>query len=279
MIYELSLVFYDRYQVWAFQYHTGQSFQRSAADLRRELQAIRQRLDPAASDPAMSNMVLVGHSMGGLVSKLQIVDSGNQLWSSLTSQPFHEIVASPVDVKLLDEMFFFEPVPSVKRVVFIGTPHQGSPFADSLVGKLGSRLVATPRASVELVASLIKNNPMMFPESLSRHVPTSVDMLRPDSALLTSMFKLPVPPDVSLHTIIGTAGKLPDGSPGDGVVAVASAQHPRTVSEEFVEARHTELLKSPDTVEELVRILVDHALEVAPPAPYLAGRDSSSSHY
>ena len=57
-----------RYQIWCYQYPTGNSYLKAAADLREELINTRARLDPSASNPAFDQTVLVGHSMRGLVA-------------------------------------------------------------------------------------------------------------------------------------------------------------------------------------------------------------------
>ena len=92
--------------------------------------------------------MLVGHSMGGLVSKLQVTYSGNILWEQIASKPFSEVNMQPQDRDRIYRMFFFEPLPGVSRVVFIGTPHQGSFWAVNVWGRLGSSLVKMPKDRV-----------------------------------------------------------------------------------------------------------------------------------
>ena len=256
--------FTRHYEIWAFQYATGQSFQYSAAKFRRELRDLIHHLDPDGSDPGLKDVVLVGHSMGGLVSKLQVTESGNALWDSLASRPFRTVDADPQEHDLLEAMFFFKPVANISRVVFIGTPHRGSVFAQTLIGRLGSKLVHAPRDRVEMVAKLIRDNPDLFPMEITQRVPTSVDMLRPDSAILSALYDLSIRPGVKVHTVIGTEKALAGDNPGDGVVSVASARHPRAVSEKLVHAKHTELTESDETFTELVRIFREHLHELDP---------------
>jgi hypothetical protein len=91
--------------------------------------------DPEQGDPALSEMVPVGCSMGGLVSKLQIINSGEALWDRIANRPIDKIDLTMNQRELIDRLFHFEPLPFVKREVFIGSPHQGSPFATSWVGR------------------------------------------------------------------------------------------------------------------------------------------------
>ncbi|MGB0596778.1 MAG: esterase/lipase family protein [Rubripirellula sp.] len=250
--------FNRRYQIWSFQYVTGEPFVRSAAAMRTALRDAVSYCDPEQSDPALSEMVLVGHSMGGLVSKLQITSSGEALWDSIANRPIDEIDLTMNQRELIDRLFHFEPLPFVKRVVFIGSPHQGSPFATSWVGRVGSQLVIQPHDRTVMLHAVMKQNPGLFDGQLTKHLPTSVDLLRPDNAILAATYELPVHRVVRVHTIIGNGKPLKDGTPADGVVSVASARHPGAASEKIIDTIHTELTHHPETTAELVRILSRH---------------------
>lgn len=246
------------YQIWTFQYPTGQPFLQSGADLREALRDVSAIFDPRRADPAQRQIVLIGHSMGGLVSKLQVTHSGSLLWDQVASRPLSEIRAQPQQRDQLSKMFFFEPTPSVKRVVFIGTPHLGSFWAESLYGRLGSSLVRLPQGQSTLLASLMKDNSNVFNKNLRNGMPTSVDLLKPDNPLLIGLARLPVHPDVKLHSIVGNGTPYADGTPADGVVSMDSARHPGAASERFVNATHSDLPDHPDTVAEVLRILAEH---------------------
>ena len=148
-----------RCQFWAFEYPTGQSFLRSAADFRRQLQAAREVLDPSLSDPAWDQMVLIGHSMGGLIAKLQVTYSGDTLWNAVADRPLSLIQADPSTKSILRDSFYFQPVPSVRRVVFIGTPHRGSPWARRLVARAAAALVDEPVAQIRTARAADSGQP------------------------------------------------------------------------------------------------------------------------
>ena len=251
----------EHYQIWSFQYPTGQPFVQSAAELRKSLYKIVRDLDQEGNDEALTQMVLIGHSMGGLVSKLQVTESKSAIWDSVASRGVDQIQASPEIRHEIEQLFFFEPSPYVKRVIFIGTPHLGSPIAKSFVGKLGTALVHTPSERATQFKEFIHANPDLFAGELTHRIPSSIDLLRPDNPMLLATYKLPVNPAVRLHTIIGTGGELSGGIPADGVVAVESARHPGTVSECLIEAKHTHLTGHEETTKEMVRILGDHLID------------------
>lgn len=247
--------FRERYQAWAFRYPTGMPFLGGAAQLRRELQAAVALSPGAAEDPAVQQMVLVGHSMGGLVSKLQVAESGTDLWDSAANRPLDAIHADTADRERLREVFFFAPLPFVRKVVFIGTPHRGSSMASRAVGRVSSWSAHMTAQTDERHRRLVADNPDVFAPWIKRKVPTSVDLLEPDHPLLCAVEKLPVSPAVELHSIIGVADTTGSDAPGDGVVSLASARYSGTASEKHVSETHRDLLQAATTSMELERIL------------------------
>ena len=179
--------FRERYQAWAFRYPSGIPFLATAATLRRELDAAVALSPGAADDPAAQQMVLIGHSMGGLVSKLQVTESGTELWDLVADRPLDAINADEADRERLREVFFFAPLPFVREVIFIGTPFNGSSMASRGVGRLSSWAVVTSTDADERHRRIVRDNPGVFDPWLARKVPTSVDLLRPDHPLLEAM--------------------------------------------------------------------------------------------
>ena len=250
-----------RYQVWAYQYPTGKPFLGPAADFRAELLRAIMTLDPQGTDPALRHMVLVGHSMGGLVSKLLITHSGNMLWSQTANRPLQHINATAETKARLARSFYFEPQPHVRRVVFIGTPHGGSSLAQMAIGRLGSSWITPPTAEEKRYRDLKAQNPGVFASFLGRRLPTSIDLLEPNNPLLIAIRNLPVSPQVQLHSIIGYGHYVLGAGDGDGAVPVSSAWHPGVASEQFVMARHTKLHHHPETINGLLQILAIHVAQ------------------
>ena len=116
----------DRYQFWTFGYSTGDPLAYSATLLRRDLDEVRRKFDPDLSDAAFNRMVLVGHSMGGLLAKMMVQESGTRLWRLVSDRPVQDLAGDQADCDLLRSALIFRPRPEVRRVVFIATPHRGS---------------------------------------------------------------------------------------------------------------------------------------------------------
>jgi hypothetical protein len=256
--------FHRRFEAWLYHYPTGASFLQSAAELRRELTSAVRRLDPQGTDPALKSLVLVGHSMGGLHAKLQVVEPGTAIWDSIACRPFEEIRMRPDLRRQVKPAYFFHPLPFVKRVVFIATPHNGSMLASLGIGRAASLTVQQPPEMKAIHDEIVRDNPGSFRPDYERSLPTTVDVLEPDSMILQSLRGLRVPCWVTTHSIIGNAHQSPVSDGGDCIVPVSSARLPGVVSEVLVPAKHTRVHHHPSTIAELERILVQHLRETGP---------------
>ena len=252
----------DHYQFWFYLYPTGQPFWVSALQLREDLGEMRAAVDPQRQVAALDQMVLVGHSMGGLVCKLQTLESGQAFWKIVSDRPFEELEADVEDREKLAQTLFFQPNPSIRRVITIGTPHRGSEFANDYTRWLGRKLITLPAAMVQTSHSVIRDNPDFFRDTELLTITTSIDSLAPDSPILPVMLAAPRAPWVQYHNIVGTVpeegifGRLSAGS--DGVVAFASAHLEDVQSELVVQADHVTVHQHPRTILEVRRILRDH---------------------
>jgi pimeloyl-ACP methyl ester carboxylesterase len=248
----------NTYQFWAFKYSTGAPFIRSAAELRSQLDAVLERYGGEGGGHKLHQSVMVGHSMGGLISKLAIAHSGEELWNSISYIPLESLATNEAVRARLAQRLYFDPHPMVSRTVFIATPHRGSITAGRLCGRLASALVSDADSSFE---QLLEDNIGGFKESVASGLPTSIDMLDPRQPFLNTIGRLRMNPCVPKHTILGDKFQVAGYHPSDGVVSVSSAQHPESVSEKRIAASHNGLLRSPETVDELLRILRLHTSE------------------
>ncbi len=251
--------FIQRYQIWVYEYPTGRSFFASGAALRKQLNRARELYDPNRQDPYFSNMVLVGHSMGGLIAKLQITTSGDALWRAAANQPFENVYIPPFVRETIRESFFFEASPDIARVVFIGTPHQGSAFARRSIGRFASVLVKLPEEYRQAYQQLIACNPGVFSPETERRIPTSLDLLEPNSELLQAVSRLNIDPQrVQMHSVIGDGCVTLQLGRSDSIVPVESAREYRAQSEFFVPTTHGRLHKDSGVIQEVQRILREH---------------------
>jgi pimeloyl-ACP methyl ester carboxylesterase len=263
------------YQFLFYFYPTGNPYLYSAAFLRRDLQQWRRTVDPQGKDRLLDQTVLVGHSMGGLVSRLLTVDSGDDFRRLATPLPLDQLHVRQETKDELRQVLYFEPQSEVRRVVFLGTPHGGSRLSPSLPGRLAAHFVQLPKTLMDVADDLDTDGADLSPALHDGRLPSSVDLLAPGSGALTVLASRPRPQGVSYHSIIGVAPPDQDylerflaGSlheEGDGVVSYASAHLDGVASELVVTADHYHVHQHPLAVRELRRILRQHLAESAGP--------------
>ena len=261
----------SRYQFWLYLYPTGNPVLVSGMRLRSELALIRNVFDPDHQEPAFDQMVLVGHSMGGLLSKLQVQDPGDTLVQTMFTRPLDQIEATPELREQLDNLLLFQSRTEVKRVIFVATPHRGSRVANGSIGRAISRLIQRPPELQESIDQFIAlNGPEVIHPDCRGLAFNSLGNLKFDNPTLTAMNQIPIRPDVTFHTVALKMGQPPLLLPTDGVVGYPSAHLHNAASELVVPGTHTDHQKI-EVTHEIKRILRVHLEEnaaavVPPPA-------------
>jgi pimeloyl-ACP methyl ester carboxylesterase len=252
----------ERYQFWFYLYPTGQPFWISATQMRNDLAAVRERFDPQRTDTTLDQMVLVGHSMGGLVSRMQTIDSRDDFWRIISDEPWENLQAEEEDRMKLASTLFFKPNSSIRRVITIGTPHRGSDFANNYTQWLGRKLITLPSFAISTGQRLRRENPDFFKNTDLLTANTAIDSLSPRSPIFPVMLRAPRADGVKYHNIVGIVEKRSlfgrISATGDGVVSYASAQMDDVESEVVVEADHTTLHHRAHAILEVRRILLEH---------------------
>lgn len=253
-----------RYQFWGFSYSSGNPILFSAKELRDSLdQLVAREKAHGVSTKNLERMVLVGHSMGGLLSKTLIMNSDGKISTAAFDLPWDRLEAemSEDQRKLLHGMLAFTPRSYVRRIVFIAVPHRGSELATSWIGKIGSGLITLPStlaADTRDVLSHLRR--YVHPHELQTEdlLPSNgIDNLRPNNPTLVFLDNIPFAPDVPYHSIIGNEerGNTPGGS--DGVVPYSSAHLDGATSELVVKSGHS-AQQQPLAILEMRRILLEH---------------------
>jgi triacylglycerol esterase/lipase EstA (alpha/beta hydrolase family) len=233
------------------------------AGLRETLTQAKQMYDPSDADAAFDRMVLLGHSMGGLLSHAMAVDSEDKFWQLNSSGPFSKIVGPPEILSELERYLFFKPLPFVERVVFLATPHHGSEMSRHFIGRLGAGLISEPDSIAKMLSQLIRDNPEAFDRRQFRRMPTSIETLDPDSPLLSALLEMKPSPRVTFHSIIGYDRPGPVATSTDGIVPYRSAHIDGVASEKRVRSDHG-VQKAPEAILEVRRILHLHAGQQVP---------------
>jgi pimeloyl-ACP methyl ester carboxylesterase len=247
-----------RCQFWVYTYNTGNPVTLSGANFRDALTNYIYRLDPEGKDSLLRQMVVIGHSQGGLLAKMAVTDSGDKLWRAVSDRSLNEVNLTAKQRALLERALFFKPVPAITRVVFVCTPHRGSFLATSFVRKLAARLISLPNllaVSTEEESALRKE--LRLPREFHITAPTSLEGMSPKNPVLLTLADIAPASGVIAHSIIAVKdpAKVPEGD--DGVVEYRSAHVPYVESEFIVHSSHT-CQDKPPTIEEVRRILFEH---------------------
>jgi hypothetical protein len=245
----------SRFQFWFFQYDSGAPIALSALRLREALATAVARLDPEGQDPALRQMILIGHSQGGLLVKMQVISTGDRLWNAVSRKPLEELRLSDQTRDLFRRGFFVEPLPTVSRAVFICTPHRGSFVAGRHVLANLTRWLVTLPFALTGVAADINRNPGVARVGF---ISTAVDNMSPGHPFIMGLQAIPVVPSVKVNSIIAVEGDGEVEQGDDGVVKYSAAHIEPVESELVVRGSHS-TQGNPHTIEEVRRILRLHA--------------------
>jgi hypothetical protein len=248
----------SRFQFWFFQYDSGNPIALSSLGLRDAVSAALARLDPEGKDPALRRMVMIGHSQGGLLVKMQVINSGDQFWDAVSKKPLDELELSDKTRDLLRRGLFVKPLPEVSRVVFICTPQRGSFVAGrNIIRNLVRALVTLPTNLHGMDADLIRNRDA-WRSGVSLVVPSAVDNMSPHNHFILTLEKIPVVSSVTVNSIIAIETDGPVEQGNDGVVEYSSAHIEPVESEFIVRPSSHSTQGNPQTIEEVRRILRLH---------------------
>jgi len=247
------------YQGWAFAYPTGLPFPYAARFLREALVEAVERLDPEGTNPLLQQVVIVSHSMGGLLTRLMISDSGMIMWNSALSESPDEIDLEPEDLEWVKASVIFESLPFITRAVFFSVPHRGSNYAANSVGKIGASFVPLPDDLQAMGKRILLSagDSIVGDGAERKKLPDGIQTLQPESNLILALDQMEIDPRVTYHSIIGDRGKGDTPESSDGIVAYWSSHLEGAASEKIVPSGHG-TYKDPEGIAELQRILHEH---------------------
>lgn len=246
-----------KFQFWFYSYPSGYPYPYSASILRDELDAVQKKF------PLRKKIVLVGHSMGGCISRLMITDTGDKVWTGIFNKVPEETRMSPESKKLFTKALIFGHRPEVGRVVFVSSPLKGSELATNWVGRLSSSLVRSPITLLKAGGDAMKAITFQSGDLGMKRIPNSVDTLAPNSRFVKVINTVPITPGIPYHVICGDRGKGGNKDRtkpvmSDGVVPYWSSHMEGAQSELIVPSNHS-AHQNPQAIAEVRRILKLHA--------------------
>jgi len=249
------------YQFWFYMYPTGEPLAFSLADLRDDLEELQERCDPLHRNAKLDQMVLVGHSMGGLLSYLLTVDSGDTFWKSVSDTPVTELPAHADTTSEIERVFFFESDPSIDRIITLATPFQGSRYANRFTRWLSQAIVSLPEKTLKATQLMTGLDSRQGWKNVFTPR-TSLDSLAKESAVVNLIGQTTTQDSVIHNNIIGVSRGQSLRWWTDGVVTYRSAHRDDADSEITVAAGHSQIHRHEIAIKEVRRALRDHLTQV-----------------
>jgi len=245
------------YQFWFYSYPSGYPYPYSAAILRHELDAVEKRY------PARKPMVVIGHSMGGCISRVLLTDSGGQLCLKIFGKPLEQVALSPHTREYFQDELFFRHRPEIGRVIFIAAPLRGSDLATGWIGRIAATIIRPARIAREASSEMLRLTSIKENELKPKRRANSVDTLSPKSRFVNAINTIPIAPGVPYDVICGDRGKGGNKDRtkpvmSDGVVPYWSSHMDRAETEHIVPSNHG-AHQNPQAITDVLQILKAHA--------------------
>lgn len=260
----------QHYQVWFYSYPTGYPYPLMAAILRDKMDAIDARY------PDHKPIVVIGHSMGGMIARELMTDSGLAIWGSFFDTPPDKTPLSPEARMLLTKTLIFHHRTDISRVIYASASLRGAYLATGFLGRLGENIIGAPADLSGVGKELaMLSKPRATDGKKLKRAPNSIDALDPNNRFVTTIDKIPLAKGIPYNSIIGDRGKgghLDKTQPqsSDGIVPYWSSHLDGAESEVIVPSDHWSN-RSPQGIAEVRRILMEHlqktGVDVAPAKP------------
>lgn len=232
--------FRKRYQIWLFNYPTGNPWLYSGMRFREEIRSACAYARTKGHDRNLNRMVIVGHSMGGLVTRSSVTSPGTKFYDTVFRAPIDQLLVSKSTRKLIRDATLYQPLTEPKRVVFMAVPHQGSPIATFRAAVWISRLIRIPKnLTVELLDAAVQGvNDALKGEQARPDMPNSISSLSPKDKSNIALNTMPLPKNIRFHSIIGDRGKGNTPASSDGIVPYWSSHVAPVDSEIIIPCNH-----------------------------------------
>ncbi|MGK5055755.1 esterase/lipase family protein [Janthinobacterium sp. LB2P49] len=245
-----------RYQIWQVYYPSNAPLAANNVAIRQALNATLAQFAPSAKADAANDMVLIGHSMGGVLARLMVSDASNTLLDAITEEYNLKGKKAEKVRAGLAPYLNFTAMPQVNRAIFIAAPHRGTSFANHKVARWIANLITLPINMLDQLSDAAGSLAQLDTGSSEPlRIPNSIDNLSDKDPFVRLVADLPICPKVRYYSIMGNdTPDLPLAESSDGVVPYASAHLDGALSEKVIPSWHS-VQESPQAILEIRRIL------------------------
>ncbi|TWI08201.1 esterase/lipase family protein [Aerolutibacter ruishenii] len=243
----------SRFQIWQFYYPTNMPIALNHHVIRQTLDEALRHFDPQGRAVASRDVVLIGHSMGGVISRLMVSSSGGDALFNqfLAGRRLDDRRRERLRVRV-GPLMHFEPVPQVERAIFLAAPHRGTDVAGGRLGRFVGGLVRLPLTLLEGFADVLDDlaHGDAAQPGRKRRPPNSIDNLDRANPFIRAVAELPISPCVRYHSIIGHLDpEVPLARSDDGLVPYWSAHLDGAISEKVIRSAHSVQETAPAIIE------------------------------
>lgn len=250
----------EQYQVWQVFYSTNMPILESRFQIYALLKQAFGSLNP--KDQAANNAVLIGHSMGGIISRL-LVSNADISKDALPMMSQHE-QARMRKHPVIGERLKMQAIPNFDRVIFLAAPHRGTSYADRWFTLTARKIIRLPSTFLKTLTDTLTS----YDDDLKDMVRTINNSLQNGPSDLSNKSEFMeltsgISPKEGLvfHSIMGNITKSDDlDTITDGIVPYKSAHIDGAISEKIIKGGHSIQMK-PETTLELRRILNQHLID------------------
>ncbi len=251
------------YQVWQVYYPTNAPLAFNQHAIRKAIQDTLHAFDTEGKNRASQDVVLIGHSMGGVLARLLVSDSGDSFWEPMVKLYKLEGERKEKARKKLKNYLWFKPMPQASRAVFIASPHRGTPFAENRFSRWAAGVIKLPVSMlgrITEIAQLLVDPSSASGAPLTRPL-NSISNLSDQDPFVRLAASLPISDKVPYHSIIGNdTPNLSLAQSSDGVVPYKSSHLAGAQSEKVIRSWHS-VQETPEAIVEVRRILHTHLHE------------------
>jgi pimeloyl-ACP methyl ester carboxylesterase len=228
----------------------------SHAAIRQVLAAALHHFDPDEETLASHGLVLIGHSMGGMLARLMVSTADQQLWKWAASDPRIDLDRLGSTRSQLDPLLRFRPFPGVDRVVFVATPHRGTVVAGQGLGRWVAGLIRLPLTLLSTLGDAFPARAETTAHAtILQNIPNSIDQLDENDPFVKATSELPISDQVAYHSIVARRqANGPLAESDDGLVPYRSAHLDGAESEKIIVSGHS-VQETAASIVEIRRIL------------------------